>query len=344
MDPLLVQRTRYALKSRFRWPQTCPVNLIVDACGQLMSWLENHPVLKMHLARLQNVETSALVEIEDIFRIMRKEPCESIERSYDASTFESHAAICLHVVRAVGALGGFSHHQAGQGLRSLAVYLGREELWKVEETVEVIRDVALDGLFEFLDERLDSDSAIYAVLLKYKERSQWFHRQRLRGYAAEGLEGKTGERGLAIDLYDYIHGQGVDLVIEQSSASGEPDLVLTNSDGRRLVIDAKYIPDEGKSAVIRKLAHGFHQVARYCNDFSEPTGFLVVFLATSNRLALELEQRDGLDFVSIGGRCVYYLPILISDEPSASKSGIGKEITISLADLVQQVAAEDASQ
>lgn len=341
MDPLLVQRTRYLLKSRFRWPQTCPANLLADACKQLMGWLETHTLLRAHIDRLQDIETCAAIEIDDIFKILRKEPFEAVHRSYDATNFETHAAICFRFVRAVGDLTQLPHHRVADGLTQMSSFLVREEIYKFDDAVEGIRDVALDGLFEYLDERLDSDSAIYAVLLKYKERCQWFHRSRLRSYAVEGLEGKTGERALAIDLYDYILGQGIDLVIEQTSASGEPDLVLTNSDGRRLVIDAKYISDDSKGAVVRKLAHGFHQVARYCNDFSEPSGFLVVFLTTSNRLALELQQRDGLEYVSIGGRCIYYLPILISDEPSASKSGVGREISISLQELVEQVVTDD---
>ncbi|RON51844.1 hypothetical protein BK665_18460 [Pseudomonas frederiksbergensis] len=301
-------------------------------------WLQTHTLISVHLSRLLEVETSAKDEVAEILMILRKEPFEEVLRDYDATTFEAHAAICLHVVKTVAAMSGMNSQQFNKGLCSLAGYVHREQIYKFEDAVEAIRDVALDGLFEYLDERLDSDSAIYAVLLKYKQRCEWFFNQRLRGYAESGLEGKTGERGLAIDLYDYILGQGVDFVVEQASASGEVDLVLTNSDGRKLVIDAKYISvDVTKSAVVRKLAAGLHQVARYCNDYSEPTGFLVTFIATSKRITLELDQRDGLDYVTIGGRCIYYLPILISDEPSASRSGVSQEIVIGRSELIAQV-------
>ncbi|MGS0738106.1 MAG: hypothetical protein ACOH2T_24095 [Pseudomonas sp.] len=338
MDPLLVQRTRYVLKSRFRWPQTCPANLIPEACHQLLGWLQTHTLTSMHLSRLRDIETTASDEVDEIFKILRREQVEEVTRSYDATTFEGHAAICLHIVQAVAALAELDYRAIQRGLGLLAGFMLREQVHNIDDSIEAIRNVALDGLFEYLDERLDSDSAIYAVLLKYKQRCEWFYNRRLRDYAENGLEGKTGERGLAIDLYDYILGQGVDFVVEQASASGEVDLVLINSDGRKLVIDAKYIAASStRSSVVRKIASGLHQVARYCNDFSEPSGFLVTFIATSNRIALELDQRDGLDFVMIGGRCIYYLPILISDEPSASRSGMPKEILITRGELVEQV-------
>lgn len=338
MDPLLVQRTRYILKSRFRRAQTCPVNLLPATTAQVMVWLENHPIMLSILARLRAIETNATIEVEDILKILKREPYAEEKRIYDALTPEAHAAICLRVVEGVAALHTFNRHQALQGLVGFAQYLLEKDLHKADEAVEVVRDVALDGLCEYLDEQLDTDSALYAVMLKYKQHSEWFYRNRLMDYAENGLESKTGERALAIDLYDYILSQGLDFTIEQASASGEVDLLLSNSDGRRLVIDAKYIKaGSSRSATVRKLADGLHQVARYCNDYAEPSGFLVTFIATHNRLAPELQQRDGLDYIEIGGRTIYYLPIYIGDEPSASKSGKAEEIIISKSELAQEI-------
>lgn len=337
MDPLLVQRTRYILKSRFRRAQTCPINLLPATVAQVMAWLENHPIMVSILTRLRTVETNATIKVEDVLKSVRNQSFESEQRTYDALTPEAHAAICLRFVEGVAALQGFNQYQTEAGLFGFAQYLLGEETYKLDASVEVVRDVALDGLCEYLDEQLDTDSALYAVMLKYKQHSEWFYRNRLVSYAEEGLEGKTGERALAIDLYDYILSQGLDFNIEQASASGEVDLLLSNSDGRRLVVDAKYIKAGAtRSSIVRKLADGFHQVARYCNDYAEPSGFLVIFIAAHNRLAPELQQRDGLDYIEIGGRTIYYLPIYIGEEPSASKSGKADEVTISKAELITQ--------
>jgi hypothetical protein len=82
---------------------------------------------------------------------------------------------------------------------------------------------------------------------------------------------------------------------------------------------------------------GFHQVARYCDDDHEPEGFLVSFIRTPKRISLELEESDGLWFLKLGGKTIYYLPVQISDEPSASKSGKAEEVIITKEELVSPV-------
>jgi len=147
----------------------------------------------------------------------------------------------------------------------LGEYLTGNSRIDYKEAVEAIRDVAVDGLYEFLDEQIDARNVLYAILLKYKQRSEWYRRSRLRNAADHGLEGKTGEKALAVDLQEYVLDQGVEFTVEPSSASGEADLILRDSEGRYIIIDAKYIPDGATRAVIRdKIASGVNQVARYC--------------------------------------------------------------------------------
>jgi hypothetical protein len=78
----------------------------------------------------------------------------------------------------------------------------------------------------------------------------------------------------------------------------------------------------------------FHQVARYCDDYHEPEGFLVSFVRSSKRIRLEFEESDGLRFLKLAGKTIYYLPVQISDEPSASKSGQAEEVRITKEELV----------
>jgi hypothetical protein len=46
--------------------------------------------------------------------------------------------------------------------------------------------MAIDGVYEYLDEQIDTRNVIYSILLKYKQHSEWFHRKRLRAIADEG--------------------------------------------------------------------------------------------------------------------------------------------------------------
>jgi hypothetical protein len=190
--------------------------------------------------------------------------------------------------------------------------------------------VALDGLYEWIDEKIDSRNAVLGLLVKYKQRSEWFGRERLRLLADGG-----GERALAVDLQQYIFDQGVEFTIEPTSSSGEPDLVLRDTDDSHVILDAKYIPvGAPPSEFKRKLSHGFHQVARYCHDFNEPVGYLVVFLADSKAPTLPLSVQDGFSFLEVNGKLVYYVPVAIAEAPSASKAGRAEEVAITMSDLI----------
>lgn len=343
MDQEVVQRTRYVLRARFRRAQTCPTALFSATCRQLRLWLSSHALLAGHLhgIRQQGGDGAARVKQigadfaarQDVERPTRGRH-ESYEPGfYSASTLADHAAVCLAILDAI------ADHHSEQGdeffLRCLGEYLTGNDHIKLDEALEALRDVALDGLFEFLDESLDARNVILALLAKYRQRAEWFRRGSLRALAAPSDGGRTGERALAMDLYEYLLDQSVEFFVEPVSGSGEPDVVLREPAGRYVVVDAKYIKaDDSASEIRRKLAAGFHQVARYCDDYQEPSGHIVVFSESRKRISPELDERDGWRFLSVGGRLVYYTEIWIADAPSASKLGKAEEILVSRADLL----------
>ncbi|NPC50974.1 hypothetical protein HPC50_28380 [Corallococcus exiguus] len=253
-----------------------------------------------------------------------------------ASTMEDHAAVCLSVV---SALAEWDQPKNGQSLVCWLYFVltGDERYPRYDEMLDVIRDVAVVGLYEYCDEQIDARNTLYSVLLKYKKRSEWFRRARLRD-VVKGLEGKKGERALAVDLQEYIFNQGVEFSIEPTSASGEVDLLLSDANGRHLVIDAKYVAqDASPSEVKRKIAEGLHQVSRYCGDFDQPNGFLAVFIDTFVLPRLPLEESDGLRFFRVKGVNVYVVLISIHAAPSASKGGKAEELLVQQEDLLQIV-------
>jgi hypothetical protein len=338
MDPQLVQRTRYVLRSRVRRTQTCPIALFPSACKQLVDWLSNHPIFSSLICQL---ETRAVADVERIRALSSSDQMQGGVTplgQYTATTIDEHAAICWAITHLVSRIG--PNLGTIRGIyNAINNYLTDDDSFvDLDKTVETIRDVAIDGLFEYLDEKLDSRNITYGLLLKYKQRSEWFHRSRLRMIANGELEGKSGERALAVDLQEYVFDQQVEFVIEPVSASGETDLVLKDPEGGRLILDDKYIAEDAiRSAIVRKLSDGFHQVYRYCVDFNEPGGFLVVFIRTTKRLSLELEESDGARFLRLGGKIIYYVEVHISEEPSASRSGQAEEIQISRDELIETV-------
>ncbi|HLL54571.1 MAG TPA: hypothetical protein VK447_13550 [Myxococcaceae bacterium] len=206
--------------------------------------------------------------------------------------------------------------------------VGREAAYKTA------RDIILRGLGEFLSESVELGYGLIEATLRYKQRSEWFRRERLRDIAGRGLEGKKMERALAIDLYEYVFDRNLEFVIEPTSGSGEVDLVFRSPTGGHGILDVKYLYETQPSKIKQKLRDGFHQVSRYCNDYNESFGILVPFVATPKVPRLPLEEADGLSFLPLHGKRIYYIPVTIWDQPSASTAGKPEEVEITLADLI----------
>ncbi len=337
MDERIIQRTRYILRSRFRRVQTLPNTLFFQAASQLFEWLTSHQILSSSIDYLDNIPGGFVKDINQISEIVRGGHSDYPSTHYEAKSFEIHAAICMRIVKNISQFQKINYARDSKLILLLAQYINSGSQLNVNDSYDHIRNVALEGLFEYLDERIDTTNAIYGILHKYKQRSEWLHQSRLRNIAEKGLEGKFGERALAIDLQEYILDQGVEFFIEPVSSSGEVDLLLRDSDGRYLIIDAKYIPDNiTRSKIKNKLSSGFNQIARYCTDFNEPEGFLVVFLETDYKLQMELDEIDGKRYLLVGGKRAYYYPINIADLHSASQEGKAKSFRFSREDLISE--------
>src|SRR5579859_3495638 len=191
MDGLLLQRTRYVLRTRVRRVQSCPSVLFVSACNHLMQWVEHHPIMSSVVASLRKEPGEFR---EHIAQTLREAP-QNLQRSYTPGFYQArnqqeHAALCLELVHAVAGLDNVGIEPNVQQfiVICLGEYLNKNPHMGPDEAIKVIRDVAVDGLYEFLDEQIDARNVLYTVLLKYKQRSEWFYRNRLREIAANGLE------------------------------------------------------------------------------------------------------------------------------------------------------------
>lgn len=333
MDPRLVQRSRYLLQARVRRAKSCPPSLFGTSCAHLLAWLRQHPLIAPMMADLQR-GAATFAEMTD----GSEESHSDIQ--HIANTLEEHAALSYAVLDRIATARSRDVSEPDL-VREMAIAVtGRGTSY--DDALDIVRDVAVDGLYEWIDEKIDSRNVMMGLLIKYKQRSEWFRRQRLREIAKHGLEKQIGgERALAIDLQEYIFDQGVEFTIEPTSASGEPDLILRDTDGSHVIVDPKYIPSgAAPSEFKRRLASGFHQVARYCDDYNEPAGYLVVYIEDTKTPRLDLDIVDGFAFISINGKQVYYVPVHIADAPSASRAGTAEVVVIERSELVKAHIAE----
>lgn len=342
MDERLIQRTRYLLRSRVRRVQTCRVELLPQTCGQLVDWLDGHLVLAGIVHRLRQAYGESRAVFEQVARDIVNGSSRIEPGTGDVSSIEKHASVALAMLECARSLPSDAG-KVGFYARCCCEHLTGEDEDKAEDALEVLRDNAIDVLYEYVDEQIDSRIGTFGLLVKYKQRSEWFHAERLR-LLASGSGKRKGERALAEDLYCYLLDEGVDFVVEPVSRSGEADLVLRDGERRQLVVDAKHIRATATPSDIRsKLAAGFHQVARYCADLNEPYGFLVPFLEISARVRIDLEDQDGLQFLNLSGKTIYYFPIDLADLPSASKAGRATELRITRDELVATTVEDEVA-
>ncbi|MCC7337864.1 MAG: hypothetical protein IT422_22480 [Pirellulaceae bacterium] len=244
-------------------------------------------------------------------------------------------------------------NQQGEKTRDLEIRIAHSYARgtsKHDDALEYFKDIFLEPLYEYLDEQLDDQRAILALIRRYKHKCEWFQREKLLAVYDEekqrtSIAGRKsrGEKQLALNLYEYLHDQGLDFSIEPSSYSGEADLICAQNSDDPLVADVKiFDPSAGKNKAY--VISGFHQVYQYTLDYNEPFGYLVIFKTCQEGLAITSSQQEqSTQFVTWNGKTIFFVVIdLYAHEKSASQRGKHKSYVISEDEFVtQQVETEE---
>lgn len=204
------------------------------------------------------------------------------------------------------------------------------------EHLDAYRSLFLEPFYEYLDEQLDDQRAVLALLLRYKHKCEWFQREYLDHLWRSDT--RSGEKKLARHMYEYLHDQGFDFSIEPWSISGEADLIAAQKTDDPLVADAK-IFDPSRSKGKSYIVSGFNQVYTYTRAHNEPFGYLVIFKTCEEDLKFTLTNKAAATpFVVHNNKTIFLLTIDIhAYEDSASKRGQLRTIEIIEQDLIQAV-------
>lgn len=202
------------------------------------------------------------------------------------------------------------------------------------DMLSYFKSLFLEPLYEYLDEQIDDQMVILALLKRYKHKCEWFQRD----YLFNLWEGNTekGEKLLASHLYEYLHDQGLDFIIEPSSASGEIDLIADQKSDDPLLADAKiFNPDKSKGKSY--IANGFKQVYTYTQDYNEPFGYLVIYKTSGRDLKFNLsKQMQSTPFLLHNNKTIFLITIdIFPHKTSASKRGILEPVEITEKDLIR---------
>jgi hypothetical protein len=207
---------------------------------------------------------------------------------------------------------------------------------KLDECLDTLRSVFLEPFYEYIDEHLDDQQAILYFLRRYKHRSEWFHADRLRKAVEDDTQ--RGEKGLAYDLYEYLHDQGIDLHIEPHSASGIADLVAEQVGNDRVIADTKvFWPEKSKGKTY--ILSGFHQAYTYACDFNEPCAYLVIYKMCKESLNFLVPASEAtFPCLTVNNKTIFFVVVDICDHGApASKRGPLKSVDITEKELIQNV-------
>ena len=93
----------------------------------------------------------------------------------------------------------------------------------------------------------------------------------------------TGERNLKQHMFEFLFDQGLTFHVEPVAGIGEPDVVSLQDTQQHFIGEVKiFDPERSRGATYIKKA--FSQTYRYCLDYNEPLGYLIVFNVSSKQL------------------------------------------------------------
>jgi hypothetical protein len=198
-----------------------------------------------------------------------------------------------------------------------------------------IRDIFLMPLHDYLDEQLDNPRIVLNLLTRYKQRCEWFYRDNLIELIRSNT--RKSEKLLALNLYSYLHDQGLDFTIEPSSIYGEIDLIASQGTDDPLLADAKIFDANGRGkSYIHK---AFNQIYTYTQQFNEPFGYLIIFKVVENDLCFSLSNNSSrVPAINFNNKTIFFIVIDIFEYPKpVSQRNPLKVITISEEDLIKKI-------
>ena len=320
MDKEYVQHLRYKLQRRVRRLQSLNHPLFHVSLIHVWQWITNQAVFVGILADLTKQYPDADADAQ---RIRNGE-------SLIGNNEIEEAALAAAVLKMCAA----SEKAIEQSIEVLYTH-------QYEKQLDVFKERFVEPVYEYIDEHLDDQRAILALLRKYKQKCEWFQRKPL--FKRWSDDTQHGEKLLGMHLYEYLHDQGLEFSIEPTSASGKADLVSMQNSSDPLIADAKiFDTSRGKSYLVR----AFQQIYQYTVDFNKPFGYLIIFKTCEEDIKLALTNSEQLTpSVTYNNKTIFFLVIDIfcHDQPASKRAGL-RAVEITESDLVKQLSTTSATE
>ena len=188
-------------------------------------------------------------------------------------------------------------------------------------------------LFDYLTERVGTESSVLYHLERYVRRVEWFDRDDLHNrYLANT---RQGEKVYDDHLRRFLFDQGLDMPFSQpKSASGLSDVIGDLDTDDPLICEVKVFDADSRDK--RSIASGVHQVVNYAQDYGKSAAYLVIINLSGRALELPTDgaDKDWPPFIDLGGVRVHLLAVRALPTVSASKMGKARPVTVTRDDLI----------
>jgi len=310
----MLTNLRVKLRTRRSAIASCGFEDFLPLTKQYFAFLDSNPVLKAVIAELLARNQQSITEVQNTNRNSR--------RAY-GTTAEEAATIAYVVWRE------FASQNVIHGFHSHALH------GDFNESSGIYKDWYVEPLFNYLDEILDDANIVLALLIRYKQKVEWYKRE----YVLALYQSDTGrgETNVKQHMFEFLFDQGLPFHVEPVSASGEPDVVSLHDSQHHFIGEVKIFDSENRGKSYIKKA--FYQAYRYCLDYNEPLAYLIVFNVSKRQLRVELPSGpDGVPRFEYNHKTIFLVVIDVHErEGTASTLGIADTVTISAAELINEV-------
>ena len=335
MDSTLVQHHRYKLQRRVRRLNAAGFQTFRFSLRRFWAWLNEHELFRAILEQASGLCATAENDANSIIS----------GQCLHSETEDEEVAIAFWVLKSC------VENTERDNVEIQVAHNYNRGSNKTDDALEHFKDVFVEPLYEYLDAQLDDQRAILALLRRYKQTSEWFNRDKLlsiyveeKERAQSGSRKSRAEKRLALNLYEYLHNQGLTFSIEPWSVSGEADLVAAQGSNEPFIADVKiFDPDASKNKSY--LISGFQQVYQYALDYNEPFGYLVIFKTCESGLAISSnKQEQSTSFVTLNGKTLFFVIVdLYSHDKSASQRGKLKTYSLTEDELFAELNDKSSS-
>jgi len=312
----MLRDLRSKLRTRHSRVCSCGHQEFLPLSKQFFAFVENVPVLKAVLAEL-----------------LARNP----RSVHEAQTADRKSQLYGETADEAATIGYVKWHAFAVQNNPHAFYI--DASGGLQAGLELFRDWYVEPLFDYLDESLEDGNVILATLIRYKQKIEWYRRTEVAALYQDDTT--HGEKRLETHMCEFLFDQGLPFHVAPTTASGKPDIVSLDNPERPFIGDVKIFEPEGSrgASYIRK---AFHQVYRYCLDYNESLGYLIVFNLSKKQLRVEVPSApDGIARFEYNHKTIFLTVIDIHEhETTASKRGISETVTITLEELINEVESE----